>query len=46
MAELTDELKAAFRQATKDQKSQFEAAMAAAKRANKTAWFSEIDFVK
>jgi hypothetical protein len=46
LAELTKELKTAYRQATKLQKSQFEAAIAAAKTANPSAWVSQIDFAK
>ncbi|GLR87976.1 hypothetical protein GCM10007857_46880 [Bradyrhizobium iriomotense] len=44
IAELTNELKAAFKRASKERKSQFEAAMAAARKANKDAWFSTIAF--
>ncbi len=46
LAELTQELKKAYRQASKVQKPQFDAAMAAAKKANSTAWFANVDYSK
>ena len=46
LAELTNELGAAYRHATKLQKAQFDAAIAAAKKANPTAWISKLDRAK
>ncbi len=46
VAELTNELRAAYRRTPKAQKAQFDAAMAAAKKANPAAWISKIDPAK
>ena len=46
LAQLTSELKTAQQQANKSQKALFEAAMASAKQANPSAWFTKIDFPK
>jgi len=42
IAELTNELKATFKRASKERKSQFQSAMAAARKVNKDAWFSTL----
>jgi hypothetical protein len=44
IAELTNELKATFKRASKARKSQFQSAMAAARKVNKDAWFSTLEF--
>jgi hypothetical protein len=46
LAQLITELKTAYSQADKSQKTLFQAAMAAAKQANPKAWFTQIDFPK
>ncbi len=44
VAELTDEMQAAFKRATVERKAKFEAAMAAARAKNSSAWFCSIKF--